>query len=58
MPTENEEHWVMSERYKGYACCPVCHDCFIDPKWIVDFKWNFCPTCGTRLLPPIATNDH
>ena len=46
------KHWEMSDKYKGYACCPVCMDTFIEPDWIIDMKWRFCPTCGTRLYPP------
>lgn len=44
--------WEKSERYPGYVFCPECYDTFIDPEWIKEQKWRFCPTCGTRLEPP------
>lgn len=49
---EEKRKWEMSDRYKGYACCPVCKDTYVEPEWIVNLKWRYCPTCGERLEPP------
>lgn len=49
--------WEMSEKYPGYACCPVCRDTYINPEWILNMKWRYCPTCGTKLLPVEAEKN-
>lgn len=44
--------WEPSEIYKGYVCCPYCHDCYVEPEWITKMKWKYCPSCGSRLESP------
>lgn len=38
---------IPSQEYPGYLVCSVCHDCYVDPSFVKDNKWNFCPQCGT-----------
>lgn len=40
--------WEPSPDYPGYHRCSVCKDCYIDPAWLADGKWSFCPNCGAR----------
>lgn len=41
--------WEPSEKYKGYASCSNCHDCYIEPEWVERMKWKFCPNCGADM---------
>jgi hypothetical protein len=44
--TDKPLHWI---DYDGYIICPVCrYDC--NDEYALG-KGNFCPDCGTRLLP-------
>lgn len=56
MKPKEEWRWIMSSKYKGYACCPMCLDTYIEPEWVVDLKWRYCPTCGTKLKEPEVNN--
>ena len=38
---------IPSQEHPGYLVCSVCHDCYVDPSFVKDNKWNFCPQCGT-----------
>lgn len=38
---------IPSREHPGYLVCSVCHDCYVDPSFVKDNKWNFCPQCGT-----------
>ena len=41
--------WEMSEKYKGYCTCSMCHDCYLEPEWVDELHWRFCPNCGARM---------
>lgn len=41
--------WEPSNDYNGYCRCSVCHDTYIDPDWIIDGKWQYCPHCGAKM---------
>lgn len=41
--------WEPSNDYNGYCCCSACHNTYIDPDWLIDGKWQYCPACGARM---------
>ena len=41
--------WISAPGILGYLCCSECHDVYIDPEWISDGKWSFCPNCGATM---------
>lgn len=43
------EKWEQSQKYKGYLVCSGCGDCFVEPEWVLDGKWKYCPCCGARM---------
>lgn len=47
---ERRKHgkWEESE-HNGLRVCSVCHDCYIEPEWMIKGKWKYCPQCGARL---------
>lgn len=47
---ERRKHgkWEESE-HNGLRVCSVCHDCYIEPEWMIKDKWKYCPQCGARL---------
>ena len=41
--------WEPSPDYPCYHRCSVCKDTYIDPEWIADGKWSYCPNCGAKI---------
>ena len=41
--------WEPSDKHKGYVSCSICHDCYVEPEWVSDLKWNYCPNCGAKM---------
>jgi DNA-directed RNA polymerase subunit RPC12/RpoP len=42
--------WIASKQFKGYLTCSNCTNCFIEPEWLENGKWNYCPSCGARMM--------
>lgn len=47
---ERRKHgkWEESE-CAGLHVCSVCHNCYVEPEWIIKDTWKYCPKCGARL---------
>ena len=41
--------WEPSDKHKGFVSCSVCHDCYVEPEWVSDLKWRYCPNCGAEM---------
>ena len=33
----------------GLCRCSVCKDCYIEKDYITQTKWNYCPSCGSKM---------
>lgn len=40
--------WV-EHKSTGYLMCDQCRDVYIDPEWLADGHWKFCPNCGAKM---------
>lgn len=40
--------WV-EHKSTGYLMCDQCKDVYINPEWLADGHWNFCPNCGCTM---------
>ena len=38
--------WV-EHKSTGYLMCDQCRDVYINPEWLTDGRWRFCPNCGS-----------
>lgn len=47
---ERRKHGKWEEfGHAGWRVCSVCHNCYVEPEWIIKDKWKYCPQCGARL---------
>lgn len=42
--------WIPSNIHKGYCTCSNCKNCYIEPEWAEGNKWNYCPSCGAKMV--------
>lgn len=41
--------WKPSDDYKGYVTCSRCRNCYVEPGWVINRKWKYCPNCGAKM---------
>ena len=52
IPAEKIGHWIMHEEIDGYGKVISwhCDKCYKDNGFTTDYKWDFCPNCGAKMV--------
>ena len=46
-PAEPKRGKWVKHKSTGYLMCDQCKDVYINPEWLTDGRWRFCPNCGS-----------